>query len=144
LPTRLLRAFSGHFVEKHYLARVYGTLQKDATLHGWLSKDSNAGVVKVFDEKVKGAAEIITTYKVLGVDGNTTLLDVMIFGGKTHQIRAHLAHTGHFILGDGKYGRDEINRNYGFKKQQLTANKLVFNFPKNSPLFYLNSTKIEL
>jgi len=47
-------------------------------------------------------------------------------------------------LGDGKYGRDDINNKFGVKKQQLTAKKLVFSFDKGSFLYYLNSKKIAI
>ncbi len=46
--------------------------------------------------------------------------------GRTHQIRAHLAHIGHPILGDDKYGDRALNRRLGLRRQQLWATRLVF------------------
>ena len=55
------------------------------------------------------------------------MLEVQIETGKTHQIRAHLAHIGYPILGDEKYGNKQINKQYKIKRQQLVAYKLTFN-----------------
>ena len=45
---------------------------------------------------------------------------------------------------NGKYGRDDINADFGVRKQQLTAKKLVFSFDRKSFLYYLNGKNIEL
>ena len=59
---------------------------------------------------------------------NYSLLDVELHTGKTHQIRAHLAHIGLPIIGDGKYGINEVNKKFGSKTQELRSYKLKFNF----------------
>ena len=65
--------------------------------------------------------------------------------GRTHQIRAHLAHIGHPVIGDGKYGTNAINRPLGAKQQALWAYKLVFDFKENAGmLHYLHGKKIEV
>ncbi|MFQ9446831.1 MAG: hypothetical protein ACLR4A_05275 [Christensenellales bacterium] len=46
--------------------------------------------------------------------------------GRTHQIRAHLAHIGHPILGDDKYGDRALNRQLGLRRQQLWATPACF------------------
>ena len=73
------------------------------------------------------------------------MLDVEIETGRTHQIRAHLAHIGLPIVGDGKYGDYEINKKLGVKTQKLKSYILKFNFTTDSGiLYYLNGKKIKL
>ena len=59
---------------------------------------------------------------------NTSLLDVEIETGKTHQIRAHLAYLGFPIIGDGKYGKNDINKSFKKSRQMLCSYKLRFAF----------------
>jgi len=69
---------------------------------------------------------------------NISLLDVNIETGKTHQIRAHLAHEGLPIIGDGKYGINKINSEFKQKTQLLTSYSLTFHNLKGTKLEYLN------
>ena len=107
-------------------------------------KDKETSTVKVFKNKVQGAEEITTSYSLIKTNGTTSLLRVKITEGKTHQIRAHLAYVGLPILGDGKYGKNEINKKYKLKTQSLKAYELVFNLPESSSLSYLNNQKFKL
>lgn len=66
-------------------------------------------------------------------------LSIALLTGRTHQIRAQLAHHKIYILGDGKYGDKMANRHHKKSKQLLQASTLKFNFYQSSPLFYLNS-----
>ena len=82
------------------------------------------------DDKDIGAAQYIeTAYRPLGCGCGCTLLEIHLITGRSHQIRAHLSAEGHFIIGDSKYGRQEINqeffRKYGVKGQLLHAGKFV-------------------
>lgn len=139
----LLSAFKHRTIDKFYLAEVYGKLAvKKARLTAYLYKDEKNSQVKIYDNLVKGSQKIITEYEVVEERENTSLLSVKLITGKTHQIRAHLAHVGHFIVGDGKYGDVKINKALNIKRQKLTAYKLKFNFEKDSYLYPLNGVEV--
>ncbi|MBR3163069.1 MAG: RluA family pseudouridine synthase [Clostridia bacterium] len=143
----LEQKFKNHEIEKHYKALVYGIPKiKSAKLEAYLFKDRKKSTVYISDTPKKGYQKIITKYSVLETyDNNTSLLDVEIETGKTHQIRAHLAHIGHPIIGDGKYGINQINKQIGFKYQQLCHYKIQFIFNTDSGILeYLNKKIFEI
>ena len=111
----LLSKFKNKEIEKHYMAKVYGILKdKSQTLESYLFKDNKKSLVYISDTPKKGYVKIITSYTVLEKNEkeNYSILDIILHTGKTHQIRAHLAHIGHPILGDGKYGINSINKKF--------------------------------
>lgn len=130
---------------KYYTATVYGVMpKKKDTLTAYLKKDEKAAKVEISATPGKGYEKIITEYEVISSGGETSVLKVGLVTGRTHQIRAHLAFTGHFVLGDGKYGKEEINRRYKAKNQYLTATEITLKFKPDSPLYYLNDKKFTI
>ena len=75
---------------------------------------------------VSGALKIITEYKVAERKDGLALVNVCLLTGRTHQIRAHLAHIGCPVLGDEKYGDNDLNGRYGLRRQCLNACELRF------------------
>ena len=100
----LLNKFKNHEIKKHYLALVYGHPKKSyQRLENFLFKDNKKSLVYISDNFKKGYQKIITSYTVLEKrNDGSCLLDIEIETGKTHQIRAHLAHIGFPIIGDRK------------------------------------------
>ena len=124
----LFELFKNHdLINKHYLALVVGNLENDkGTIDAPLKKDENKNLVTVS----KNGKTAKTVYKVIKRYQNYSLLDVTLLTGRTHQIRVHMAYINHPIVGDGKYGNFEINKEfknkYGFTSQFLHAYKMGF------------------
>ena len=144
----LLSKFKNREIEKHYLAMVYGIPHLPAQkLKAYLFKDNKKSMVYISDTPQKGYVQIETSYTLIAKnqEKNCSLLDVELHTGKTHQIRAHLAHIGLPIVGDGKYGINEINKKLNFKTQQLYSHILKFNFKEDSGILnYLNNQEFRL
>ena len=142
----LLDKFKNHEIEKFYKCEVWGIpSKKHSILKAYLFKDNSKSQVYISDTPKKGYREIITEYKVisLNIQSNTSVLEVILHTGRTHQISSHLAHIGYPIIGDGKYGINEINKKFNKKTQVLSSFKLIFNFSSPSGfLEYLNHKEI--
>lgn len=144
----LFDKFKNHEIEKHYICEVYGIpKEKHKILTDFLFKDNKKAIVYISNVPKKGYVKIITEYTVLSSNksANTSKLEVILHTGRTHQIRAHLAYYGYPILGDGKYGNNEINKKFKMKKQELTSYSLKFNFTSSSGILdYLSGMEIHL
>lgn len=133
-------------LEKYYLCITVGVPpKKKDTITAYLEKNSDDNTVKVTDRKTDKNKTIITTYKVLKTKENLALLEIKLDTGRTHQIRAHMAHIGCPLLGDGKYGINKVNKEYKIKTQALYSYKLKFTFETDSGcLEYLNGKEFRV
>lgn len=131
-----VQAFTERTFRKYYTCLVKGCPARcEETMRAYLRKDAQISRVVVTDYPARGAQEIVTAYRVVE-PGECARLEVELITGRTHQIRAHLAHIGHPILGDDKYGDRLLNRQLGLRRQQLWATKMVFY--AEGALAYLN------
>ncbi len=134
-------------IDKFYLAAVHGIPKKASdTLTGYLIKDEKTNTVKVYSQNPpRGAKNIITKYTVIAKKEGSALLEVELLTGRTHQIRAHMAHVGHPLIGDGKYGINKADRAQGYKYQALYSYKLKFSFKEDGGVLnYLNGKEFKI
>ena len=133
-------------ISKFYYCAVKGRMPKRADeLRGFLRKDAKSNMVEVRDTPFRDAKTIITRYRVLAEKNGNSLLEVELVTGRTHQIRAHLSHIGHPLLGDGKYGVNRGERTKGYKHQALYAVRLRFDFANTEgALGYLRGREFKL
>lgn len=126
----LNEAIRDRAIEKFYLCAVHGVPSpREALLRGYLIKNSAENTVCVYDrDPGRGAKEIRTRYRVLATHDGDALCEVELLTGRTHQIRAHMAHIGHPLWGDGKYGLNREDRARGYKYQALYSYRLRFAF----------------
>ncbi|MCD8219837.1 MAG: RluA family pseudouridine synthase [Ruminococcus sp.] len=113
-------------VHKRYLCTTVGTPNpKSAVLDAWHKKSETHNTVTICDHQQVGFQKIRTGYRVIASNTRHALVSVQLITGRTHQIRAHLAHIGTPILGDNKYGNGKENRIAHCKYQQLWAYELT-------------------
>ena len=127
-------------VEKLYLCiAVKKKKKKQGILVDYLEKNEKQNRVYISKKPTENSKTIKTKYTVLAEKNNFSLVEVDLLTGRTHQIRAHFAYIGHPLLGDGKYGKNDINRKMGYKYQALYSYKLTFRFTTDGGILqYLN------
>ena len=131
-------------IEKKYLCLAHGTPEKkQAVLSAYHRKNAEDNIVRIADNHFPGSKPVKTKYKVLRENNNISLIEAELITGRTHQIRAHFAHIGHPLVGDGKYSlnqeRNRADRKRGFFSQALYAYKITFKFTgSGGSLDYLN------
>lgn len=117
-------------VEKKYLTLVSGVVDQEGTIDAPIRKNFQKHKMVICPEK-SGGKKAITLYKPIKVFDDSTLLEVTLKTGRTHQIRTHMSYIRHHVIGDYKYGDFKINNKYknefGLTTQFLHSYSLCFN-----------------
>ena len=133
-------------ITKKYLCIALGRMDPpEGRLECFLLKDEGKKQVAVYHRPVPGGKTAVTLYRTLQVRDGLSLVEVELLTGRTHQIRASFADTGHPLLGDGKYGRGDVNRRYGETRQALYSYYLRFDFPTDAGILeYLRGKEFQV
>lgn len=125
-------------IHKFYIAQICGHISlKEGLLEGTFLK--NEAQNKMFYSESDEAKNTVTKYKILKEYENTSLVDIELVTGRTHQIRAQFSHIGNPLVGDKKYGGSPApSSNF----QLLYAYKIIFDVPENNIFEYLNNKPI--
>jgi 23S rRNA pseudouridine1911/1915/1917 synthase len=140
----LKKQFHGHTIQKKYLALIEGILIEDSfTIDGPLGRNKKEYKQSVNPKNVRGEVrEAVTDVCVVKRGTTTTLVSLFPKTGRTHQLRAHMAHIGHPIIGDKAYG-STINSPRIMLHAQLLSFSLLgkdYTFEASSP-FTLETIK---
>ena len=133
-------------ITKKYLCAALGRPEPaQGRLEYFLVKDEGSKRVSVHRRPVPGGKSALTLYRTLRSRGELSLVEAELLTGRTHQIRASFAAAGHPLLGDGKYGRGEVNRRYGETRQALYSYFLRFDFPTEAGILeYLRGREFQV
>lgn len=122
-------------VHKEYLAIVEGIISQDSgTLDFPIYRETEDSISRVVDPRGQRS---ITHYRVLQRLDGASLVNLRLETGRTHQIRVHLSHIGHPIMGDDLYGRPDRSL---IDRQALHAYKLIFDQPRLGDRIELKSS----
>ena len=123
--SRLSEQIRSRKVEKLYRCVVNGVLEGSGRLENYISKDEGRNIVTVSDTEKPGYKASYLDYRAVSSKDGVTLVEVKLGTGRSHQIRSQMAHGGHPLLGDQKYGQKD-NR---CKDIALESFKLSFEHP---------------
>jgi 23S rRNA pseudouridine1911/1915/1917 synthase len=121
--TSLVRQLQARTVKRHYLALVHGAVLHDGDIDAPIARHP---VQRTKMAVVEGGKPALTHYAVRERLGAVTLIECRLATGRTHQIRVHMAHLGHHLVGDPVYGprRAPAPLLAGFTRQALHAFRL--------------------
>lgn len=132
--------FRGNGVKKNYLALLQGRWEKQKLIVDQpLQKNISQGGERMVKVSASGKPSK-TLFRRLALYHNATLVEASPFTGRTHQIRVHAAWLGHAIIGDERYGDQQLNKSYrqrGYKRLFLHAHKLQFAHPVTGDILNL-------
>ncbi len=138
---KLSADFANRTVEKVYLALVHGVPKENGEIHAPIGRHPQTKVKMAIVEEKHGGRPAHSAWQTLYTDPNKrfSLVQIMLFTGRTHQIRVHMAHMGFPLWGDGVYG-PKITPNCPAKRQMLHAWKLSFTHPSSQNICNFSSS----
>lgn len=144
----LAKQFFDHSISRKYMALVWGDLERDGTVTGYIGRSQkDRKVMSIYEDPDKGKWSV-THYQILERLGYVTLISCQLETGRTHQIRAHMQSIGHPLFNDAVYGGNRILKGTIFAKyrqfvencfkllprQALHAQELGFIHPRTKKL----------
>ncbi|WP_298527032.1 RluA family pseudouridine synthase [uncultured Ruminococcus sp.] len=130
---------AGNMTKIYHCITVGRPPQDSGIVEAYHKKEESRNLVKLSDTPLDGYKPIKTGYRVLASKGSLSLVEITLYTGRTHQIRAHMAHIGAPVLGDGKYGNVAANKRMNVFRQALCAYSVRFELDESSPLAYLKN-----
>jgi 23S rRNA pseudouridine1911/1915/1917 synthase len=132
----LARQFKAHSIDRRYLAIMSGRPAPPAgTVERWIGR-SDSDRKKMAVQREGRGKHAITHYRMLTPLDRAALVECRLETGRTHQVRVHMAHIGHPLLGDPVYARGGPHKallaQLGFRRQALHAARLGFVHPVTS------------
>jgi 23S rRNA pseudouridine1911/1915/1917 synthase len=114
--TYLAKQFFDHTIDRKYIALVWGDLEKEGTVSGYIGRSlRDRRVMSIYEDETMGKWAV-THYKVLERFNYVTLIECRLETGRTHQIRVHMQSIGHPLFNDDTYGGDKIVKGTVFSK----------------------------